>query len=53
VSPEVGIVLDILEADESRMLWPVAALAVALVGFALFYGSLVQSRFERARDGAE
>jgi CBS-domain-containing membrane protein len=35
------------------MVWPVAALVVVLVGFALVYGSLVQSRFERARDRAE
>ena len=30
------------------MLWPVAALAVFLLGFAVVYGSIVQSRLENA-----
>ena len=31
------------------MIWPVAALAVLFVGFALVYGSVVQSRFGRTQ----
>ncbi len=32
------------------MLWPVAALAVLVLGFAIVYGSVVQSRVEAYRD---
>jgi hypothetical protein len=32
------------------MLWPVAVLAVFLLGFAVVYGSVVQSRLEANQD---
>jgi len=32
--------------DRCNMLWPVAVLAVSLLGFAVVYGSVVQSRLE-------
>jgi len=35
------------------MLWPVAALAIVVLGFAFAYGSLVQSRFDRARGSSD
>jgi hypothetical protein len=31
-------------ADETAMTWPVAALAVLLLGFVVAYGSVLQSR---------
>jgi hypothetical protein len=33
-------------ADTRRMIWPVAALAVFLLGFVFVYGSVLQSRVE-------
>ena len=33
-------------ADTPRMIWPVAALAVFLLGFVVVYGSRLQSRLE-------
>ena len=33
-------------ADTSRMVWPVAALAVFLLGFVVVYGSRLQARLE-------
>ena len=33
-------------ADTRRMIWPVAALAVFLLGFVVVYGSVLQSRVE-------
>ena len=33
-------------ADTRRMVWPVAALAVFLLGFVVVYGSVLQSRVE-------
>jgi len=35
------------------MIWPVAALAVDLLGFVFAYGSVVQSRLASSRDGRE
>ena len=35
-----------LRADTRRMIWPVAALAVFLLGFVVVYGSVLQSRVE-------
>jgi len=32
--------------DRGDMIWPVAALAVFVLGFVVVYGSLVQSRLE-------
>ena len=32
------------------MIWPVAALAVFLLGFAVVYGSVLQSRLEANED---
>ena len=32
------------------MIWPVAALAVLVLGFVVVYGSLVQSRLEIGRE---
>jgi hypothetical protein len=36
--------------DAEEMIWPVAALAVGLLGFVLAYGSVVQSRLASSRD---
>ena len=33
-------------ADTARMIWPVAALAVFLLGFVIVYGSRLQTRLE-------
>lgn len=38
-------------ADASSMIWPAAALAVFLLGFVVFYGSVLQSRLG-TMDGA-
>lgn len=38
-------------ADASPMIWPAAALAVFLLGFVVFYGSVLQSRLG-TMDGA-
>jgi len=35
-----------VRVDRSDMIWPVAALAVVVLGFVVIYGSLVQSRLE-------
>jgi hypothetical protein len=41
-------------ADIGRMIWPVAALAVFLLGFVVVYGSVLQARLEpRMRGAAE
>jgi hypothetical protein len=48
-NPVLGIPPVDIGADRTPMIWPVAALALLLVGFALGYGTLVQSRFQRAR----
>jgi hypothetical protein len=36
--------------DRSAMLWPFVALVVCILGFAVVYGSVVQSRLETVRD---
>ena len=36
--------------DRCDMIWPVAALAVLVLGFVVVYGSLVQSRLEIGRE---
>jgi len=41
-----GIVPLHLRADTRPMIWPVAALAVFLLGFVVVYGSVLQSRVE-------
>jgi len=44
-----------LTADNRPMIWPVAALAVLVLGFVVVYGSLVQARLEvgqRRRDSS-
>jgi len=35
------------------MIWPVAALAVFLLGFVVVYGSVLQSRLDAGRNGHE
>jgi hypothetical protein len=45
---------DVRAADIARMIWPVAALAVFLLGFVVVYGSVLQARLEpRMRGAAE
>src|SRR5262249_54789769 len=39
-----GIRLEAVRADRRHMIWPVAALAVLLLGFVVVYGSAVQAR---------
>ena len=45
-----GIVFERSGVDERAMLWPAAALAVLILGFAIVYGSVVQSRVDANRD---
>jgi hypothetical protein len=40
------------DADTSRMIWPVAALAVFLLGFVIAYGSVLQARVAGGTFGA-
>ena len=47
-----GIVRDPYSADIPRMIWPVAALAVFLLGFVVVYGSVLQARLEPRLRGA-
>ena len=45
---------DACGADIARMIWPVAALAVFVLGFVVVYGSVLQARLEpRMRGAAE
>ena len=44
-----GIVFERFGVDGCAMFWPVAALAVFILGFAIVYGSVVQSRLEANR----
>jgi hypothetical protein len=39
--------------DVEHMIWPVAALAVGLLGFLVVYGSIVQSRLASSQDARE
>ena len=50
-----GMVRTPQHADTHPMIWPVAALAVFLLGFAVVYGSVLQARIESglATGGAE
>ena len=41
-----GMVRSPQHADTHPMLWPVAALAVFLLGFVVVYGSVLQARIE-------
>jgi len=41
--------LERVRVDSCDMIWPVAALAVFLLGFVVVYGSLVQSRLDVGR----
>lgn len=43
-APDLGMARSSCGADDSAMIWPVAALAVFLLGFVVFYGSVLQSR---------
>ena len=45
-----GIAPELFGVDRSAMIWPVAALAVFLLGFAVVYGSVLQSRLETNED---
>jgi hypothetical protein len=47
-----GIVNDLYSADIASMIWPVAALAVFLLGFVVVYGSVLQARLEPRLRGA-
>ena len=51
----VGMVRSPQHADTRPMLWPVAALAVFMLGFVVVYGSVLQARIESglAADGPE
>ena len=42
--PIEGLTPGARSADTNRMIWPVAALAVFLLGFVIVYGSVLQSR---------
>jgi hypothetical protein len=50
-APELGMGSLVDPADASPMIWPAAALAVFLLGFVVFYGSVLQSRLGTT-DGA-
>jgi hypothetical protein len=39
------------DADTAPMIWPVAALAVFLLGFVVVYGSVLQARLEPGMRG--
>jgi hypothetical protein len=41
------------EVDGCNMIWPVAALAVFVLGFLVVYGSLVQSRLDVGRNRSD
>lgn len=45
-SPDLGIATRHGRADHHRVTWPVAALALLLLGFVVAYGSVLQSRLE-------
>ena len=45
-----GIAFEPFGVDRCAMIWPVAALAVFLLGFAVVYGSVLQSRLEANED---
>jgi hypothetical protein len=56
-TPVSGIGAPADPADDDRVIWPVAVLAVLLLGFVVVYGSTLQSRLEarsprRAADDA-
>jgi len=42
-----------VRVDRSDMIWPVAALAVLVLGFVVVYGSLVQARLEVSQDRSD
>ena len=46
----VGIAVDGEAVDNRTMIWPVAALAVFVLGFIVVYGSLLQSRLKAGWD---
>jgi uncharacterized membrane protein (DUF4010 family) len=43
-SLDAGIACRRRRADKQRMIWPVAALAIFLLGFVVVYGSVLQGR---------
>ena len=45
-----GIAVDGEAVDNRPMIWPVAALAVFVLGFIVVYGSLLQSRLKAGWD---
>jgi hypothetical protein len=49
-SLDTGIARADDRTDAEQMIWPVAALAVGLLGFVFAYGSVVQSRLASSRD---
>jgi hypothetical protein len=52
-SLDTGIAREDDRTDAEQMIWPVAALAVGLLGFVFAYGSAVQSRLASSRSGRE
>jgi hypothetical protein len=50
---ELGIARSRGRVDRFTMLWPVAALAVLILGFVLVYGSVLQSRLDSGREPNE
>jgi hypothetical protein len=50
---DAGIARERARADAEDMIWPVAALAVGLLGFLVVYGSIVQSRLASSQDARE
>jgi hypothetical protein len=48
-----GMSVERVRVDRSDMIWPVAALAVLVLGFVVVYGSLVQARLEVSQDRSD
>ena len=48
--PDAGMALEGERVDNRTMIWPVAALAVFVLGFIVVYGSLLQSRLKAGWD---
>jgi hypothetical protein len=49
-SLDTGIARAVDSTDAEQMIWPVAALAVGLLGFVIAYGTVVQSRLASSRN---
>jgi hypothetical protein len=52
-SLDAGIAREGDLTDAEQMIWPVAALAVGLLGFVIAYGSVVQFRLASSRNRRE